>query len=228
MKKFSLILLAGGIGTRMKKDIPKQHLLLHGKPIMMHIIERIDRIQEIDEMIITCPNDYVEETKNVINKYRIIKKFQIVDAGSTRQESVYKALKKAKNKHVIIHEAARPFVTVQEFKRIINDEHDNTIYGINIPFTVLKGNEYVTENLNRSELINIQLPQKFNTKELLSVHEKARKEKKLFTEDASLYYEYTNDKIKVLKGTEYNIKITNPIDLKIGEIIYRDYIIGEE
>ena len=72
--------------------------------------------------------------------------------------------------------------------------------------------------------MNVQLPQKFNTELLKSAHEKAVKEEKKFTEDASLLYYYDQSvRIRIMEGTEYNIKITNPIDMVIGDMIYREY-----
>jgi 2-C-methyl-D-erythritol 4-phosphate cytidylyltransferase len=225
---YSLILLAGGQGSRMKHSVPKQYLLLHGKPIMVHVLERIDVLDKIGEIIITCPQSYIDKTKEIVESYGLTKKIIYTEGGATRQESTYNALKLVSSPSVIIHEAARPFVRSDEFEKLISVEDESATYALDIPFTVLKGHEYIEENLNRSELLNIQLPQKFNTKKLIEAHEAAIKHNKLYTEDASLYFEYTKEKIRVLEGTEYNIKITRPIDMKIAEIIYKDYIIGEE
>ena len=76
--------------------------------------------------------------------------------------------------------------------------------------------------------MNIQLPQKFDRIQLLDAHEKAAKEGKVFTEDASLLYHYTGEAAKVLKGTSYNVKITDSVDLLTGEIIYKEHIIGRD
>ncbi len=228
METISMVLLAGGIGNRMKRSIPKQHLLLCGKPIIMHTLERIDNVESIGEVIITCPSEFIKETENIINQYHLSKPFRCIEGGRTRQESVYFGLKEVKTKYVLIHEAARPFVTRQEFENIATCEHENCIYGLDIPFTVLEGKEYIERNLDRERLINVQLPQKFHTAKLLAAHEKAIADNRRFTEDASLYFEYTSEEIVVLQGTEYNIKITKPIDLRIGETIYKEYILGVE
>lgn len=226
MNKMSFILLAGGAGSRMKKDIPKQFLLLAGKPIIMHTLDRVDNIKELSEIIIVCHSSYIETMKEYINSYMIKTNCKIVNGGDSRQASVYNGIKVASNDNVIIHEAARPFVKATEFESIINSEEENVIYGRNIPFTVLKGKENVTGLLDRDSLLNVQLPQKFNKKTLLDCHEQARRECKMFTEDASMVYYYKRADIKIIQGTEYNIKITENIDLLMGEIIYREYILG--
>ena len=95
------------------------------------------------------------------------------------------------------------------------------MFGVDIPFTVIKGHEYVEGLLTRSELVNVQLPQKFETKVLLDAHEKAEKDGLIFTEDASMVYHYSPDvRIKICKGLEYDIKLTTRMDMLTGEQIY--------
>ena len=87
--------------------------------------------------------------------------------GGSRQESVYKGLRAlADCDSVIIHEAVRPLVTVAEFRALIDAEDPNAMFGIPIPFTVLKGHDYVEDLLERDELVNVQLPQKFDRAKL--------------------------------------------------------------
>ena len=84
------------------------------------------------------------------------------------------------------------------------------MYGIPISFTVLKGHEYVEGLLERDELVNVQLPQKFDLAELTAAHEAARRGGAVFTEDASLFLQYTGEQVRILPGTERNMKITFP------------------
>lgn len=228
MKKISFILLSGGIGQRMKLNTPKQFLLLGGKPIIIHTLEKIDIISEIQEIIIPSPSEFLEETERVISQYSFTKPISCIEGGSTRQESVLKGLIKAQYNTVLIHEAVRPFVKKNEFLKMIENPHENVVYGIDIPFTVLEGKGKIEKNLKRENLINIQLPQKYNKHQLLGAHYQAAKEGLTFTEDASLLFHYSKADIQVMEGTEYNIKITKPIDRKIAEIIYKDYILGED
>src|SRR5690606_35023468 len=112
----------------------------------------------------------------------------------------------------IIHEAVRPFVSRDDFYTLINEPNESAIFGLDIPFTVLKGREVVEGNLKRDQLINVQLPHKFNKNKLLYAHLCAKGDNLEFTEDASLYFHYFQTDIKILKGNENNIKITKPID----------------
>lgn len=223
---FSFILLAGGNGKRMKNAIPKQFMLIGGKPMIMHTLERIDKLSEISEVIVVCRKEHEKTIDNYINEFGLRKKIIYAPAGATRQESVYNGLLLVKSGNVIIHESARPFVKEQEFRDILEFDADFATYTISIPFTVLKAdNVGICEVLNRDELVNIQLPQKFKTSDLLEVHEKARLDGKVFTEDVSMIVYYKGIKVKRVNGTSNNIKITDQTDLIIAEEIYKEYIL---
>jgi len=220
------ILLAGGVGKRMKKSIPKQLLLIGGKPIIIHTLERIDSIKEITQVIVTTPAEYIEQLTSLIERYKLKTHIKVVEGGDSRQSSVKKGLEHVTSEQVIIHEAVRPFVTRDEFEGLIRAKEKNVTLGIDIPFTVLEGREKLEKILERSNLFNVQLPQKFVVDTLKKAHEMAEKEGKEFTEDASLLFYYLGEEVSVRKGTEYNIKITTPIDMVVGEIIYKDFILG--
>jgi 2-C-methyl-D-erythritol 4-phosphate cytidylyltransferase len=98
------------------------------------------------------------------------------------------------------------------------------MFGIPIPFTVLKGHDYVEDLLERDELVNVQLPQKFDRAKLMAAHEAARRDGAFFTEDASLFHRYAGERVRILPGSERNIKITVPTDIVTAEAIYADVI----
>lgn len=217
----TMILLSGGSGRRMQNSIPKQYMLLAGKPVIMHILERLEKLESISKIVIVCTETYRSSITLMLEQYEITKEVVLAPAGQTRQESVLNGLGYVETDTVIIHEAARPFVTTDDFNRLIEYDSENVIYGLPIPFTVLKGHKIIEGELERSELINIQLPQKFRTDLLQKCHQRAASEGKHFTEDAGLVFHYFPDqKIEVCPGMEYNIKLTTRQDMIIGEIIY--------
>ncbi len=220
---YSAVLLSGGKGTRMMGNIPKQYMLLAGKPMIMHSIERLDVIEDIDEIIIVCEREYISKIQTMIREYKISKNIEYAPAGGTRQESVCSGLQCAKNSHVIIHEAARPFVTVNDFKRLILAKGENATLGWPVPYTIVKGKNKITGILERSELVNVQLPQKFLTQPLLKAHMMAAANGENFTEDASLLYFYEKCHIEIIDGSEINLKITEPSDFALGEIIFKEH-----
>ena len=223
----SAVILSGGRGSRMAMQIPKQYLLLAGKPIIMHTLERLDCIAEINEIVVVCEEEFISGLNLMLKQYGITKKVRYEIAGKTRQESVYNGIKNISDKYVIIHEAARPFVLKKDFLTLINEPEENVTFGYPIPFTVLKGHNYVEELLNRSELFNVQLPQKFCTETLRNAHTEALNQNKFYTEDAGMLFDICQKKVKIINGNSYNIKITEPIDLRLGEVIYKEYITGD-
>lgn len=226
---YSAIVLAGGTGSRMHQSVPKQFLALAGKPMILHTLERLERIDEIDEIIISCHPQYKELLRMNIDAYMLKKTYKIVDGGNTRQRSAHLGVLEAKNEDILIHEAARPFVTTQEFAALLADSAENATYGLDIPFTVsVRTGEMITGLLERDKLVNIQLPQKFKRMPLLAAYEQAERDSLVFTEDTSLLYHYGETPVKVLEGTPNNIKITNSVDLAAGETIYREYIVGRD
>lgn len=229
MEYSSAIILAGGIGSRMKNAVPKQFIALAGRPMILHTLERLEKLEQIGEVVVVCYPKYQEFLRMNIEAYMLRKKYVIVDSGESRQESVRLGLQAAAYEQVMLHEAARPFVTVEDFSRLLEFPAENATYGTEIPFTVLiQTDGMISGLLERDRLLNIQLPQKFNRELLLQAHEKARAEGRTFTEDASLLYQYTHCPIHVLPGASSNIKITDSIDLLTGELIYKDCIVGRE
>ena len=223
--KIGMIVLAGGIGKRIGRPFPKQFLLLGGKPLLVHVLEKARVIADIDRIVITCPEAHLEETRRIIANHGFDARFSCIVGGGSRQESVYLGLGAVADcDSVLIHEAVRPLVTVEEFRTLIAAEDANAMFGIPIPFTVLKGHEYVEDLLEREELVNVQLPQKFDRARLTAAHEAARRDDASFTEDASLFVRYAGERVRILPGSDRNIKITLPTDIVTAEAIYADVI----
>jgi 2-C-methyl-D-erythritol 4-phosphate cytidylyltransferase len=152
-------------------------------------------------------------------------RFSCILGGGSRQESTHLGLEAlADCDSVIVHEAVRPLVTAEEFRELIAAEDPNVMFGLPIPFTVLKGHDYVEDLLERDELVNVQLPQKFDRAKLAAAHLAARRDGAFFTEDASLFYRYAGEPVRILPGSERNIKITVPTDIVTAEAIYADVI----
>lgn len=226
---YSAIILAGGAGSRMHQSVPKQFLALAGKPMILHTLERLERIDEIDEIIVPCYPQYKELLRMNIDAYMLKKTYKIIDGGSTRQQSAHFGVLEAKNEDILIHEAARPFVTTQEFTALLEDKAENATYGLEIPFTVsVRTGDKITGLLERDTLVNIQLPQKFKRTPLLAAYEQAEQDGLFFTEDTSLLYHYLKKPVKVLEGTPNNVKVTNSVDMVVGETIYKEYIVGRD
>lgn len=221
-----MIVLAGGIGKRIGRPVPKQFLLLGGNPLLVHVLEKVLPIESIGEVVITCPASHIDETRELVANHGFDpERFRCIEGGASRQESVRRGLQALGDiDRVVIHEAVRPLVTTEEFQALLDAPDPNVMYGIPIPFTVLKGRDYVEELLERSELVNVQLPQKFDATALRAAHEAAAADGATFTEDASLFFQYAAERVRILAGNERNLKITVPTDLLIAEAIHADLV----
>ena len=221
---YTLLFLSGGTGTRMHNAVPKQYMLLAGKPVIMHILERVDQIERISDVVVVCADEYISSIELMLNQYGVRKPVRFAPAGATRQESVKSGLSIITSDNIILHEAARPFVKVEDFERLMYHPTPNATYGLSIPFSVLRGHDRVEGILTRSELVNVQLPQKFQTKLLKEAHRKAAEEHLEFTEDASMIYHYFHDTdIAICPGLDYDIKLTTRMDMLTGEQIYDEF-----
>jgi 2-C-methyl-D-erythritol 4-phosphate cytidylyltransferase len=221
---FGMVVLAGGIGRRIGRPFPKQFLLLGGKPLLVHVLEKARAIPELEQVVITCPEAHLDETRQLLANHGFDARFRCIVGGASRQESVYKGLQALEAvDSVVIHEAVRPLVTTEEFRALIASADENVMYGIPIPFTVLRGHEYVEGLLDRDELVNVQLPQKFDRAKLLAAHAASRAAGTSFTEDASLFVHH-GGRVRILPGSERNVKITVPSDIVMAEALYADFI----
>lgn len=221
---YSLLLLNGGIGSRVKSNQPKQLIKINGIPMIVYSLVSACAVDEIDEIIINYPIGYKDIINNIISDYSISKKVIFVEAGQTRQDSVYKMLSHCKNNSIILHESARPLVTKEQFKELIICKHSNVGLMTKIPFTVAPvdpNSNKVTGNLDREMLRNVQLPQKFSLEALKSAHEWANKSGKQYTEDATLCADFGLD-VFFIEGSENNIKVTNPNDIRIADFLLGD------
>src|SRR5690606_16944237 len=161
---YSLVLLNGGVGNRVAAGQPKQFIHVNGLPIIVYSLVAADAVDEIDEIVLNYPEGWREDTEKLVVDYAIKKPVTYVPAGKTRHDSVRTMLPHCKNEHVVVHETARPLVSAEDFRRIVNDPHDNVSFMLPIPFTVAPVEPEtgkVTGSLERNRLRNVQLPQKF-------------------------------------------------------------------
>lgn len=216
------LIFAGGIGSRMGSDTPKQFLEWNGKAIIIHTLNVFEKHSDIDEIVIACKEDWIDYTKELIGKEGLSKVVAIVPGGRTALESQYNGLKKIKQLHsgedvaVLIHDGVRPLVDAATVKRNIDSvwQFGNAITVTNAIETVIKINkeESVVEILNRDYCRMAKAPQSFKLDDILFVHEKAIADgMHNFIDSASMmiHYGYT---LHTVMGEPENIKVTTPSD----------------
>lgn len=215
-----LIVLAAGKGTRMRNRVPKQFLLLGGKPILAHTLEVFERIPYIGQKIITCDPEHRSRMAELLTSHGISGAL-LVEGGATRQESVWKAVRAAKTDRVLTHNAVLPFVTPHLVNRITQENYDCVTTVTLVHESICSGEDFAEEILDRSRLRYINSPQCFDRMVLLACHEKARLEGYKAVSDCQLLMHYGHT-IRFIQGPETNFKITTPKDLIVAEVILRN------
>ena len=225
--KVSAIITAAGSGRRFNKEkktaIPKQFVLLKGKPVILYSLVVFQKCKQVDEIIVSADKKYFNLLHNIAVKNGITKLTCIVEGGETRFESVRNAFMQAvntKGRLVMVHDAARPNIDLPLIERLISERrnYDGIVPGIKIPETVKRAQKgIVTETLNREDLYTVQTPQLFKYDALLSAYLKSSN-KNDYTDEASLA-EYAGYKIRITEGKKGNIKITTAEDIKLLKLL---------
>jgi 2-C-methyl-D-erythritol 4-phosphate cytidylyltransferase len=216
-----LILVAGGTGSRMNHELPKQFLLIHSKPVIIHTIEKFIATFSNIKIIIVIHLAWKEYLIELLNQYRLLNNIEIVLGGETRFHSVKNGLDKIKDEGSVllaVHDAARPMVSSQT---IISAFESARQYGSGIPvIDVSESLRQVSDNenkyLDRSKVKIVQTPQCFELSLLQKGFEQGYD--KTFTDDASVI-EKLGIPVCLTKGNHENVKITWPMDLKIAEAL---------
>lgn len=221
MKKFAVI-VAGGAGTRMGADKPKQFLLLKGVPVICHTVKVFLEAFEDMQVVLVLPAENLAEYKTVINNSFTTGRLKIVTGGDTRFQSVKNGLAEVSDNAVVfVHDGVRCLVS----RELIHRCYEQTIAsGSAIPaipstdsIRILNDNN--SEPFDRNRVMLVQTPQTFLSKLLLPAFTAEYKEQ--FTDEATVA-EAAGITIHLIKGEETNIKITRPVDLLIAENILND------
>lgn len=209
----TVLLLAGGKGTRMNLPTPKQFLKLKDKPIALHSYELFLSMPEIQEIVVVCEPEY----RHYFHVETISKTVSFALPGDRRQDSVYNGFTAIQrpSDFVCIHDAARPFITPMLVQNVLSAaiEHGAAAAGMPIKFTLKEhdGHEFVKSTPDRSKYWEIQTPQVIRTKLFAEGYEQMGNEQTV-TDDVSLI-ELLKLPVKLVQGSYQNIKITTPEDL---------------
>jgi 2-C-methyl-D-erythritol 4-phosphate cytidylyltransferase len=221
MTKKYVIIVAGGKGSRMGTDVPKQFLLLHGKPVLMHAMEAFYNYDSAMQIILVLPAEQKSYWRGLCKEHNCKIKHQTANGGETRFHSVKNGLKLVKEDSLVaVHDAARPLVS-QELIAVLfqTAEEKKAAYpAISVADTlrrlIINGSSKI---MDRSKFYRVQTPQVFSSKILIHAYKSKYSEK--FTDDVSVVETRRLCKPVMVEGSNENIKITTPIDLVIAEAI---------
>lgn len=216
----SVIITAGGIGKRMKSDLPKQFISINGLPVLMHTIKKFYAYDSEIQIVISLPKDFFQMWGDLCNEHSFDIPHQTTEGGEERYHSIKNALRIVEGDIVMVHDAVRPLVSFQTISNVV--EYAKTkgavIPVLPIKETLRKGDKENSQHQDRSEFWIVQTPQAFKLDLLLAAYQVPYSSN--VTDDASLV-EAIGQQVFLTEGNEENIKITTPFDLELIEFFLR-------
>lgn len=224
----SVVILAGGVGSRLKAAIPKQFIEINDCPIIVHTIMNFELNPEIDNIVIVCLEHWIDYTKDLVEKYKFTKVTDVIAGGATGHTSTQNGIYSLKdrlcdNDFVIIHDAARPIVpqTVIEDLIAVAKRNGNACSAISCYETVLLTENRTSgkEQIDRNRIIRVQTPQCYKYGMIKSLYEQAERDGRddfVYANTMALHY---GVEIFFSKGSNSNIKITTKDDITFFKVL---------
>lgn len=223
MKNIAII-LAGGTGSRVGGNTPKQFLPLEdGRSVLEHAIDAFEAASSIDEIAVVMHPEWIEEAEALREKNKWKKVMKVIPGGTERWESSYNAIKAYEDQDDValwLHDAARPFVSQAILANIAEALKKHVAVTVAIPVTDtlyrVESQESIVESIPlRSEFMRAQTPQAFHLNTIKTAYEKALASGNIIaTDDAGILHKYMPDTpIYIVSGDESNRKITYREDL---------------
>lgn len=241
-KRCTAVVLAAGSGSRMHSDVPKQFMMLDGKPLIWYALQAVERSAIIDDCIlVTGAADIAYMWREIVGKYGFTKVDTIIAGGSERYESVARAMEvlesgdmKVANRdgYVFIHDGARPFLT----EKLLEDTYAAAVaYRACVAAMPAKdtikladAEGYAVQTPNRSSVWMVQTPQVFEVQLICEAYRRLagqlpmlRQQGIQITDDAMVVETMLSRRVKLVKASYENIKVTTQEDMKIAEVLLR-------
>ena len=234
------IIFAGGVGSRMGSEIPKQFLQVYGKEIIIHTLEKFQYNDNVDLIYVGCVEEYIHDFEQMVQKYHITKipVDGIIPGGTSGQDTIYKVLKRAREDNpgdsiCLIHDGVRPLITDDLINKCIKSVEE---YGSAVTVTKAFETPIISENgmevkevLPRKFVYTAQAPQSFRLDDILAAHEKIRATEEGYdnpriVDSCSLMKECGNV-VHIVEGNRGNIKVTTLDDYitLLGNLEIEDY-----
>ena len=218
-----IIIVAGGKGSRMGIEIPKQFLILNGKPVLMRTIEAFYNYDSTIKIILVLPEEQQDYWYILCVKYEFTINHEIVSGGKTRFHSVKNGLDVITEKNVIIgiHDGVRPLVSLDVIGRCFDKAAEKGVAFPVVPVveTLRKKTEKGSITVNRADYCLVQTPQVFSAQIIRKAYRQEFSD--TFTDDVSVVEALNEYPVYEVEGSRENIKITTPVDLIIAQSIIK-------
>jgi 2-C-methyl-D-erythritol 4-phosphate cytidylyltransferase len=226
--KTAAIITAAGAGLRMGGDQAKQFMDLEGRPLLAVTLECFDLSPDIEGIVLVVPAGKVDYCRDeMVKKYDLAKVVKVVAGGERRQDSVRFGLEATEGRYplVLIHDGVRPLVPSDLISRIVRamNRYRAVIPALAARETIKEVDRagLVVKTHDRRTLWLVQTPQAFRYEDILEAHRRALEENWEEMTDDALLVERTGVPVKILEGSEENIKITTPRDLELARFLMR-------
>ena len=230
------MLFAGGVGTRMKSnDLPKQFLVVGGKPIIIRTMEHFAKHKDVDDIVIACKEDWIDYLNELIEKFNVQKVRAVVPGGATGFDSIHNGVvetaKVAKNPDdiILICDGVRPMLSEQLITNCIELTRK---FGTAVPVTpsidsLLYSDDGETcgKSYKRSSMYITQAPQGYTMERILWAHSEAEKRGITNPVSSSELFIELGEEVRLFIGERSNIKVTTPEDLDTlrADYYYRNF-----
>ena len=230
------VILAGGVGTRIGLETPKQLIKIAGRPIMEHTLAVFDEHPQIDEIIVLMARGHLDRVHEIVRKNDFGKVTAVLEGSETRNDTTQVALRAIADKYdedcnVILHDAVRPLLAPSIINDVVDALETNDAVDVAIPSadTIIEVEEgtgsypVIKDVPPRSNLRRGQTPQAFKLSAIQRAYEKAAGDKDFIaTDDCSVVLRYTPDvPVAVVTGGDSNMKVTEPIDIYIADKLFQ-------
>jgi len=227
MSRITAIVPAAGLGTRMGADQPKQFLELDGVPLIIFTLRRLAACASITDFLISTRTEDVMSLQDKVARAGLGRPARVIHGGDTRQQSVANALAQVDpaTEIVLVHDAVRPFVTLDQIERVIAEARARgaAILGIPAIDTVKEVKRaslpenvaLISATIPRERIVLAQTPQAFSYTLLRDAFRKAEQDGVTASDEAALVERLGRDVFVVL-GSERNLKITRPADMDLA------------
>ncbi len=221
-----LVIPAAGMGRRLGAEEPKALVTLGDATLLEHTLRRFEACDLLGEAVVLCPPDYEKLFRKLIHRFFRGHAITLLPGGKERQESVERGLDALRNDTdiAVIHDAARPFVSLQAIRQSIEAAYEFGAATVAIPVvdTILQGDShnFLRATPTRNHLWACQTPQCFRLSVIRHAHRMARESGFSGTDDASLV-RHAGGQVKLVPGSTENFKITTPDDILRAELQLR-------
>ncbi|MEG2441375.1 MAG: 2-C-methyl-D-erythritol 4-phosphate cytidylyltransferase [Acetivibrio sp.] len=228
------VILAGGIGSRMGNvEKPKQFLTIGDKPIIIHTIEKFYVNSNFEKLIVLCPAQWVEHTKDLIEKYfKTTERIVVIQGGDTRNETIMNSIDYIEEQYgleedtiIVTHDSVRPFVTHRILEENIRYAREfgacDTVISATDTIVESEDGKNISSIPERNRMYQGQTPQSFNAKQLKDLYAALSEEEREILTDAAKIFVIKGKSVHLVEGEVFNIKITYPYDLRVAETLIK-------